>query len=644
MFTTKQSAISRDRRAQRLGLLVCLLVVLASLAVAWPAAAQTSPFTLDVRAGFDGAYRSGEWFPVTVELANSGPDVRAVLEWDFPGQPGEMRFQRAVDLPNGARKRVSMAVLSRGFARNGRMRLLDGDTPVAEQNVRIIDIDPTMYLVGVISDDATLLNSLDALQIANYSSADVRHVTLDMLPDQAAALMALNALFLHNVDTSSLRDTQRAALQLWVQQGGQLIVSGGTGAAQTIAGVDPLLPITVAGSLGAGSLARLATLGGAGGLPAGESVPLSTGQLRTGTEALLGDSNDPASLPLLYRQTVGSGSVIFTAFDIAELRDWRGETALWQNLLGAQADARATPLTQRDNLLRDTLRQPASQLPSAGLLLVLLATYLLMIGPINYIVLRRMGRLELAWLTIPATVLVFSTAFYVVGFGLRSGQTQLQQIAIVQGTEHQVRGTATAYIGLFSPRRARYDLALPGDTLVSQLRSWIDGGGDDAVILVTDADVRINDLLVDVGSLRTIAAQRSIELPLRVESTVRTQRDAVRGDVRNVGTTTLEDALIVSGLTFQPLGTLNPGDTAQVDFSTATQNFPWSVNAGSGGAFNRQPLLNALFSRSREQRIIDDRGVYLLAWRSEATIPVQLDGQEAPQEGLTLYVIRLSDT
>src|SRR5215207_886122 len=110
------------------GYLGSLLAVLALVAAAlWapaPAAAQNQPpITINVQVGYDGVYRFAEWFPVVVDIANDGPDVRGVLEWSFPGQHDESTFHRAIDLPRGSRKRVSMDVFARGFPRNGQVRL-----------------------------------------------------------------------------------------------------------------------------------------------------------------------------------------------------------------------------------------------------------------------------------------------------------------------------------------------------------------------------------------------------------------------------------------------------------------------------------------------------------------------------------------
>src|SRR5512144_262333 len=83
------------------------------------AAQDAPPITVAVQAGYDGAYRLGEWFPVVVTIANDGPDVRGVLEWRFAGRPDEPAFQRAIELPRGSRKRVALDVFARDLVRSG---------------------------------------------------------------------------------------------------------------------------------------------------------------------------------------------------------------------------------------------------------------------------------------------------------------------------------------------------------------------------------------------------------------------------------------------------------------------------------------------------------------------------------------------
>src|SRR5205085_852445 len=59
---------------------------------------------------------------------------------------------------------------------------------------------------------------------------------------------------------------------------------------------------------------------------------------------------------------------------------------------------------------------PVLDLPEPLGIAIFLLVYILLIGPVNFIVLRRMRRAELAWITIPALVLIFSVGAYLIGY------------------------------------------------------------------------------------------------------------------------------------------------------------------------------------------------------------------------------------
>ena len=92
-------------------LLIAILVCMCAGLPARLARAQAQPsaIVMTVRAGYDGSYRTGEWFPISVEITNNGPDIAGQLEWSFPGQRNDPTFRTDVDLPRGAQKRVSMS-------------------------------------------------------------------------------------------------------------------------------------------------------------------------------------------------------------------------------------------------------------------------------------------------------------------------------------------------------------------------------------------------------------------------------------------------------------------------------------------------------------------------------------------------------
>jgi hypothetical protein len=615
---------------------------------AWPAGsfaqADPSPITLAVRAGYDGGYRLGEWFVVAVEVANDGPDVSGVLEWSFPGQPEEQTFQRAIELPRGARKRVLIDVFANSFARNGLVRVLSGATELAAQPVNLESFDESVFLIGVVSSDPALLNSLDALQLSGFTNTRVRHIGAAELPEAAAELRGINTLFLHDPDSAAMSPAQREAIALWVGQGGQLVVSGGVAAQKAAAGLTDLLPVQSIGAPAQADLAPLAQL-------AGVSVPPPAGGTVTQAQPRPTAEQLPPGAGLIYRWSYGSGTVVFSGFDIGSLRGWAGEGALWAQLLPRPATLIAgagAALNQFNLLDRGVLKLPSLDLPSTLTIMLFLLLYVLVLGPLNYVVLRRMRRLELAWVTIPVIVLVFAAGLYVVGRTLRGGQPQFNQVAVVQGVEGQPRGGATAFIGLFSPSRASYALGFPAATLVSSGASRSFLGNRLETIVADEAGARSVNLLADVASLSTFVTEAPIDLPLSVQSNLAVSGNGLSGEIRNTGSTTLEDVAIVRGDTFARLGTLAPGANQQIGGNSMRPNFPNALALPDTNVFDRQAMMNLLFDRDAiRQRnpglpaAAAAEGVYLLAWVSQPTISVGVNGQAATQNGLTLYVIRL---
>jgi hypothetical protein len=308
-------------------------------------------------------------------------------------------------------------------------------------------------------------------------------------------------------------------------------------------------------------------------------------------------------------------------------------------------DARITQFS----LLQRVYNLPSLNLPSPAILFAFLLIYLLVIGPLNFLVLNRLRRLEWAWITIPATVLIFAAGLYLVGFGLRGNQPQLSQIAIVQSAEQETRGLATGSLGLFSPQRATYTLGFPNGTLLSEIGSLERMRvGQSRPIIADDAAVRLPGVVVDVAAFEMFVAEATVNLPIVAQSSLRVENGVLRGEVRNTGTAALEDAILVQGSIFQQLGRLDPGAALNVDLSAGQRGFPRTLQLAAVGQFNRNETLTALFSSggatiSGLGGRLDPDGVYLIGWQNQPAIPVQLNGVPADQEALSLYIIRLKN-
>jgi hypothetical protein len=628
--------------------LLLALLALVALAAAAPARAQEQqPVTLTVEAGFDGGgvYRVGHWFPVTIVAANDGGDLRGLVEWRFPGE-GEPSFRYEVDLPRGARKQITLPVVTSETQRSATVSLSSEGAEVLSQQLRLDPIVTADFAVGVVSSDQSLLNSLRALEVFPGLATEVVHIGAQRLPADAALLAGVDALFLHDVATADLAAAQLEALALWTRLGGQLVISGGANAERTASGLEELLPADVGELRADVSGAALAQLAGRPDLADGLSdLTASSVALRPGAVAL-----DNAQL--LTARGEGAGRVIFSAFDLAAARTWAGEAELWGAVLELEPRALVGfSFRQRsENLLRDSLQLAALRLPPAGVLLLLMLTYIVLIGPVNFIVLRRMGRIELAWVTTPLLVVVFLAAAYGASFVLRGTRPQISQLTVVQGFEGHERGQATGFLGVFSPQRRSYALRFGPESLITP-GSFESFSFQELPVTNDDAGAEVRDLLIDVSALRTLMLEQPVTIEASVTSGLTVSSGQVQGELRLESGPPLRDAHVVFGASSQQLGELRPGDVATVDLTAGLENFPDLVSMDEDGDFNHERVMYSLFGYDRfntggpnfngDKGLPDADGVYLLGWADGALIESQIDGASALQQGETLYIIRL---
>ena len=157
--------------------------------------------------------------------------------------------------------------------------------------------------------------------------------------------------------------------------------------------------------------------------------------------------------------TYGTGRVTLLGFD--PTTNWLAESksieALWRAALPPAHERRRAPVDD-SQLVQAVYQLPSLALPPTSGLLVLIGAYIVIIGPLNYLILRRLDRRELAWVTMPLLVLAFTAASFGYGFLLRGTDVVVNEVAIVRGAPDATEATAQVYFGMFSPTRATYQV------------------------------------------------------------------------------------------------------------------------------------------------------------------------------------------
>ncbi len=510
----------RTRRALALGLAGRLLLLAGTV----PTRADLQ---FDVYVGYgadggaEGIVRESGWFPVTCEVFNDGPGFEAVFELSSRQLGGGQTRRLAIELPTNTRKRFSFPMFAGARYSSWEARLLDvrGKVRAERTDLRTRELNWETFLLGGLSQS---LGGLPAFPKAGHNRQDqhptVARLSLEHFPDNPIALEGLTALYLNSARAPEFRAPQAEALTAWVLGGGHLIVAPDqitdlTGtpwlaallpvefSEVTVLRPGPALQAWLGAAVptGPGSPAGPAPRPGAQPAPgplaggvadpvfAQAEMPVFSGRVRDGQTHLAAEET-----PLIVSATRGRGQVTVLAFNPERepFRSWQHRPWFWARLCDISGEwFDATPRNLYGGWSLDAVfgamieTRQVRKLPVEWLLL-LLVVYLGVIGPFDRWFLKKINRQMLTWITFPAYVVLFSLLIYYIGYRLRAGETEWNELHVVDvqphGADARLRGRT--YASLYSSSNARYRLAseLPSATLRSEFLGPSGGGRESA--------------------------------------------------------------------------------------------------------------------------------------------------------------------
>jgi hypothetical protein len=556
--------------------------------------AQPAGLSMTVQAGFEGHYKLGEWFPVQVTVSNNGQPFDAEVQVDAVGDNDQTvaTYARPVALPAPARKQVTLYTYATSFQHTVRVRILQGNTVLLEQRA---PIDPLSngFLLGVVSDTPDQLNYLSGTTLGSAGGSGtttVAHLAIEDLPASTAALAGVDALVFANADSGKLSPEVRQAIAGWVLEGGTLVVAGGANGPAAASGLSELLPVSITGSGPVDSLDALAAYAG-GAPPSAAGLIANQTQLRAdvgATEIVAG-----ANGPLLARRAIGAGETYALAVDPSApaLKGWDRNTDLWKQILAGHLVQQSPAAARRTQSYYNGSNPyigsayylgqlspfdiPGIELPGVAVVGGFLFLYVLVIGPINWLVLRRMRRPDLAWVTIPALIIVFAGLAYIMSYQSKGSQLRLATSTVVHSYSGAPVAAVDSYIGIFSPGRQEYTLDFNDDAQITEVGSSVLGGpsnsGGSSARIYQGKPSSIRNLNIDTWTLRGFEAEMTVPYQPVYTAQLQLRQGTITGQITNQGATPLTDVAVVAGNTVQLLGPLGPGKQATVKLSGYTR-------------------------------------------------------------------------
>ena len=621
--------------------LLLLLILVTS------ASAQDDSINWTIVPGFNGTFKYGAWLPVTITVSNNGNDIRGSLEWRW--QAGGTRFAQTIELPRGANKRIVLPVVAESFGGDATLTLYDEPrTVIQQERVRFNQVDVNSRVVGVLSEATNPLAELADMPSMMGSGTHLVRFDTATLPDRWELLQSLDMLFVHDVDSSTWNDAQRSAIAHWVADGGQLVVGGDR--VETSAGLRTILPAAVGESAAVAPLGALAA--GTNWRPRDASATFRALSLvpQGGAEVL---AAGPGNAPLLLRRSHGDGLIVQAAFDLVEVHAQGNAVRLWDSLL-PETGAQPRWAQLRSNgqwVLQQSLALPALRLPTVWSIVGFLALYVVLVGPLNYLLLRRIDRREWAYLTIPLTVVLFTAGAYGLGAAGRGGSPSASALTVVRAASGSTSGQGLSYIGLFSPSRRAYSVELGPEVLAGNATLNFGGGSEQLDVVRTEAAVELPGFLVDVGAMRPVMAEQSVDVP---EVRITPQSEAgqpLTVEIENRGSRPLLDVALLAGDHAQKLDDFQAGERRVVVVEQGA--FVPDLPFGTGGVIRRSDAINALRNSFFMQpmpmqgpnrdglamaRPGPQQTITLVAWESQPSLELRLNDVPFDVQGDTVYM------
>lgn len=407
----------------------------------------------------------------------------------------------------------------------------------------------TDVLVGGLGVPPALPETLASLG----SDRAVRAVAVDaaLLDVGPRAFDALDAVLLSSDDLSALTDGQRRSLAVAVAQGLDLVVPVGAGERDLPLRWDPVAGVT----------------------PDGDGVSIDPAP---GTWSATGDDLGTAGGDRTVVATIaaGDGRVIATAAAPGET-GLGSDARLWASVLQPRADS-GPPFAGVEHggfsagLFGSDLSVPGS----AGFALFVLV-FVLVVGPINALALRRWGRRELAWVTVPA----ITVAFTLVAVGSAAARAPTTSPVVRASWWFDDVGEELTAVAVQSASRGTATVDLPAgfDALVAEPWSGLTG----SLVRTPDA-TRVGVPLESLQTASVVAWGPATTPPLTLAATF--VDDQLEVEITSQADSTLTDVEVHIATRVHKLDDVAAGETVTATVEDLPDQLPrprWADGQGA---------------------------------------------------------------
>jgi hypothetical protein len=667
---TGRHAGRRHKDHPSMTLALAVLLTLALLLGQSTSSEAAGSVQMVAKAGYEGAGKVGGWLPVLIDIRNDGDEIDGEIQIVVQDTatnrgtytPAPTVFSVPAVLPRRSRKQLHLEVRLPTSGQRIRAKLIQGDELLLEQDVQFQRVPAGDLLCGVLSRTSSALEFLPTLELPPpLRRVRLARMELSDVPVRAQLLSSLDCLIVDNMPTAGLSENQADALRTWVANGGLLIAAGGPGWQKSFTGLPAdLLPVRVTGTTTVSNLTNLADFG---------REPFPDGGQYLASQAVVTDGNavvEQAGTPLVVAARRGLGTVFYLALDpaIDPLRGWAGSGGLWRYMLAhsgtntAVAASTSTPFTGWGRVPRNALIDISSlRPPSPNTIIGALVLFTALVGPVNYLLLRRLGQPTWALVTVPLFTGVASLLIFGAATAERDSDSIMTKMTLVRAMPSAPVAHARTYVGLLSKQQSTYDVRAADGSLVYGLfypfpRDPSAEGSGWGLKVINGASPSISELSLPAGSLATFTVDGPFRSSGGIETDLMTDGRSVVGTITNRSAHQLSDAALVIDFSVEQVGDIRPGETKEIELALppaatagygppnafANKLYPSGLPQKKPSDAARRDLLDSAFGQAFNFSKLDFYGPTLLGWLETGGVDLDVRPSRPSAVENTLYV------
>lgn len=423
------------------------------------ASAIDNKYNINLKAsyGVDGRYKINSKTPINLVITNNGVEFQGKIQIETL-VPDTNKYDLNTESINIAENTTKSLWYNINIVNKFKVRLITDNNEVIHEetiNVNKGRLNDGDILVGVLTDDFNGLNYISNINVNMNNNPDMGNKKLipvsiseEVIEKNSKSLDVIDMIIINNYDTLKLTEDNITNLNQWVSNGGILVVGTGENYKKVIGGIN--------NKIINGTFSKAI------------SRDMSIGKSNVNVLAVKMNIEDSMSLfednNFISKVIKKNGQVIVFPWDLAaeKISKSSENNLVWGEItsdFNNKIDNGREGFWNLNSLL-STVKDIG--LPSFQLMIILFIIYILIIGVLIYIVLKRLNKRDYVWLLIPIISIGFTVLIYFIGSNSRVQDIIANKVNIVS-VDLDGQTKIESYLGVLTAKSRKVVIEEPED-------------------------------------------------------------------------------------------------------------------------------------------------------------------------------------